>query len=319
MSNLRIIPEYHPVSTLYLSFVHEFYNTRFAYGKAIAAMAKAARSYVNVEIFVDKDDLKYLERELADVGLKVDDIDLNFNSPRRAIINEWCPILGCDDNGNGIALTFNWLSDHPDYQTLKFSEEFGTWLAEYWRLTIYPLGFDFGTAGILASDQFVFISEDLLKCDIVSKVRRFKSLLKDQEVVVIPSLADELSRDLDTYLLPIRPHVWISSKYPAGSAQAKSIEPAMQFLKGKGHTVHLVPGLERICYDDIDALPNYCNSVILNNAILVPTYQRTEDEVIQGILKDYGFEVYPIDAQMIALSNSGLHCISKTFPQCLEI
>ena len=80
----------------------------------------------------------------------------------------------------------------------------------------------------------------------------------------------------------------------------------------------MVPALEKIEYDDIRSYPTYCNCIILNNAALVPAYNRKEDCIIQGILKDYGFGVYPIDSRDIILANCGPHCISKTIPEIIN-
>jgi hypothetical protein len=91
--------------------------------------------------------------------------------------------------------------------------------------------------------------------------------------------------------------------------------PALQILANHGHTVHRVPGLEPIIRDDIIAFPNYTNGVLLNQAALVPVYGRREDQVVQEILRNYGYEVYPIDCSDIILTNSAIHCISKTAPK----
>lgn len=63
------------------------------------------------------------------------------------------------------------------------------------------------------------------------------------------------------------------------------------------------------------AYPNHTNGVLLNQAALVPAYSRREDEVAQGILRNDGYQVYPIDCSNIILTNSAIHCISKTAPQ----
>ena len=68
------------------------------------------------------------------------------------------------------------------------------------------------------------------------------------------------------YLWPIAPKVWIVSQYPAGSAQEQSIAPALKVLAFHGHTIHRVPGLESLIYDDINTMPNYANGVILSNS-----------------------------------------------------
>lgn len=61
---MRVIPEYEPVGRRCLSFVEEFFNSRFRYGRAIAAMTKAALDLVEVEIFVSPGDRPILEGEL---------------------------------------------------------------------------------------------------------------------------------------------------------------------------------------------------------------------------------------------------------------
>jgi hypothetical protein len=40
---IRLIPEYEPVEKVLFAFSHEFYNTRFGYGRAIADIASILR------------------------------------------------------------------------------------------------------------------------------------------------------------------------------------------------------------------------------------------------------------------------------------
>jgi predicted CoA-binding protein len=42
---------------------------------------------------------------------------------------------------------------------------------------------------------------------------------------------------------------------------------------------------------------------------------KKSDEVVQEILRYHGYEVYPIDCSDIILTNSAIHCISKTAPK----
>jgi agmatine/peptidylarginine deiminase len=106
----------------------------------------------------------------------------------------------------------------------------------------------------------------------------------------------------------------IVSEYPPDSQQEDSIQPALHVLEEHGHTVHRVPGLDPIVYDDINTMPNYANGVIVNQAALAPACNREEDEIVSGILRDYGYEVFPIDCSNVILTNCGIHCISKTVP-----
>jgi hypothetical protein len=177
------------------------------------------------------------------------------------------------------------------------------------------LGFEFATAHLLVSEDLVLLSDCFFKGeDREAKLKFFSEHFPSQSFHVVPPLAGDITRDLDMYLWPIAPKAWILSEYPAHSPQADSIEPTLRVLKEHQHTVHRVPGLEPIVYEDINTMPNYANGVIVNQVALVPAYQRKEDEVVTGLLKDYGYRVIPIDCTNVILTNSGIHCISKTIP-----
>jgi agmatine deiminase len=311
---LRIIPEYEPVSKLFLCFVHNFYNSRFKYGKALAEIIRTALPFVEVELFIAENEIETFQSELKKTGVSIDDIQLNFNTPNRSILNEWAPIFCADENGKGYGLTFNWLRNHPDYKELSYLEKFSSQLVKYLGMKEYHLNFNFSTAALYANENAVLISEHYLNNENGSVATQFKNILKQSQVIPVPSLAEELTFDLDTYLLAIKPKVWILSDYPNNSPQGKSITFTKNILRELGHSFHLVPRLERICYDDINTIPNYTNCIIINKAVLVPAYNRKEDKHIQRILSDYGFDVFPIDSRDIVLTNSVLHCISKTLP-----
>lgn len=311
---LRIIPEYEPVSKLFLCFVHDFYNSRFKYGKALAEIIQTALPFVEVELFIAENEIEIFQDELQKKGISVEDIQLNFNTPNRSILNEWAPIFCTDENGKGYGITFNWLRNHPDYNELSYLEKFSSRLVKYMGLEEYHLNFNFSTAAIIVNENIVLVSKHYLNDENESEITLFENILKQSQVIPVPPLAEELTFDLDTYLLSIKPKVWILSDYSNNIPQGKSIAFTKNILKELGHTIHLVPGVERICYDDINTIPNYTNCIILNNAVLVPAYNRKEDKYIQGILSDYGFDVFPIDSRDIVLTNSVLHCISKTLP-----
>ncbi len=111
--------------------------------------------------------------------------------------------------------------------------------------------------------------------------------------------------------MPIKPKVWISANYEKNPAQNKVIKNVISILEKRNHIVHQVSGLEPIVYDDVNTLPNYQNSVIINEIALVPSFNRAEDIEIQNIFKSYGFLVYAIDCSKIVESNALLHCISR--------
>ena len=306
---MKLIPEYAPVQKLYLCFVQAWFNTRFVYGKTLCEIINAAQPFVDVELFISPADLPYFQTECEQYHTDLDKVAINNDTPGRSIIAEYVPIFAQDEKGEGVGLIFRnpWLDDPLDLK--HFSERLTA------RLGFRPLdiGFEFATACLLVNEELVLMSESLFEgADREMKLDFFKDNFPGQSFYVVPHLEGEVTTDLDMYLWPIAPKVWIASEYPAYSPQADSIAPALQILKEHQHTVHRVPGLEPIIYSDINTMPNYANGVIINKAALVPAYQRPEDAVVSGILRDYGYEVFPIDCSNIILSNSGIHCISKT-------
>ncbi|RIK33506.1 MAG: hypothetical protein DCC55_34840 [Chloroflexi bacterium] len=309
---MRLIPEYEPVQKLYLSFVHHFFNTRFHYGPAICEIIKAAHPFVEVELFVPPADLPYLQQEFERAQVDPESVLLNFDTPGRAIVAEYMPLFAEDDNGE----TAGFIFENPFIDDAPARKEFSRRVLQRLGMKPLELGFAFATAAIAVSDDIVLLSQSLFEGqDAPANLSALQERFPQQRFYVVPILAGDISHDLDMYLWPIAPGVWIVSEYPAGSQQAASIAPALQILDRHGHTVYRVPGLEPIIRDDIVAFPNYTNGVILNQAALIPAYGRREDEVVQDILRDYGYLVYPIDCSNIILTNSAIHCISKTAPK----
>ena len=295
-----------------MCFVHEFFNTRFHYGRVLCEIVKAAHTRVEIEVFVGARDLPFLMQELAEHQVDVNLVRLNPDTPERAILAEHLPVFARGADGQDVALVFlNPLLDAA-VELKRFSER----LAKNLGLQSLELGFDFATAWLTANEDVVLLSEALFRDkDRDQKLAFFTRTFPSQTFHVVPPLAGDVTNDLDMYLWPIAPKTWIVSEYPAGTPQADSIEPALRVLLQHGHTVHRVPGLEPIVRDDINTLPNYANGVLVNGMALVPAYRRSEDLVVRGILENYGYDVRPIDCSEIILSNAALHCISKTVPE----
>ena len=309
---MRLIPEYEPVGKLYLSFVHSFFNTRFGYGRTICEMAEAASPGVNVEVSVGAADQEWWQAEVARNLPGHVRIATNPDSPNRGTVTEYVPIWAMTDGGRGVGLVFR----QPHLGDRDALRQFAERFARNVGATPLDIGFDFTTAGLVVNEEVVLLSSHWFQGEAsAASYGWFTSSFPQQSFYVVPSLAGDVTNDLDMCLWPIAPRAWIASEYPEGCPQAESMRPALQILREHGHTVHRVPGLEPIVYDDINTMPNYANGVLLNRTALVPIYGRTEDDVVIGILRDYGFEVCPIDCRQIILSNSGLHCISKTVPR----
>ncbi len=73
--------------------------------------------------------------------------------------------------------------------------------------------------------------------------------------------------------------------------------------------------MDRIAYDDVNTMPNYANGILINGCALYPSYCKPEDEIVGEVLRANGLEAIPIDCRDIILTQSGLHCISKTVPK----
>ena len=223
-----------------------------------------------------------------------------------------------DENNNPIGFTFRFLSDHDDYEKIfKKWELFGSWLNTHLGFRQHDLGFDFASAAISVNEDIAFISSDYVEKNKVDILKKFEQIFVNQNFFLVPSLAEEVTSDLDTYILPIAPKTWILPDYPQNSLQYESTKYALNILNDLKHTVHLVPGLHRIKHEDIDAIPNYANSLLINKLAFVPAYALKSDEIIQGILKDYGYKVIPIDCRRIISSSAALHCITKTIPKVI--
>jgi hypothetical protein len=255
--------------------------------------------------------LPYFEEERARYRLEPGSVSLNHDTPGRAIMAEYVRIFAEDEDGQGAALTFR----HPFLAESVNLKRFSERLTASLGFRPLDLGFEFGTAMLSVNEDIVLLSARLFEgSEGEAKLTFFRDNFPGQSFHVVPPLAGDVTNDLDMYLWPIVPRVWIVSEYPAHTPQADSIEPALQILRDSHHTVHRVPGLEPIVYADINTMPNYANGVLINGAALVPAYGREEDGVVADILRGYGYEVFPIDCSNIILSNSGIHCISKTVP-----
>ena len=309
---MRIIPEYEPVEKLYLSFDRKFFHTRFNYGNTICRIAEAVADRISVEVFVSEDDTRCFLELLEQNNIDQDEILLNQDSPNRGIIQEYFPIFAEDEQGNGFGLLFRAENLKACDQLHYFSER----LLDSIGIPALTMNESFGTAVISVNEDLCLITNDMASGD--SGLRRLEFLRKmfpDQTFVPVPTLEGDLTRDLDMYLWPIRPGIWLVSSYPENSPQEQSVQPAICRIMEHNHEVIRIPGLDRIAYDDVNTMPNYANGILINGSALYPSYRRSEDDTVGKILEENGFEAIPIDCTEIILSNSGLHCISKTVPK----
>ena len=308
---MKLIPEYEPVERLLLCFVQEFFNSRFKYGRTICEISRIASEHACVEILVSEEDETFLNKEMEAAGLDPERVTISFDSPKGGILAEYMPIFAKTNDGKGMAVIFN----NSSMEYPEFLRDFSRRLAKRLGFGGLEMNDEFATAAIAVNEDVCLLSQDLAEGVAGRQLLQFfETRFSQQDFHVVPSLAEEVTVDLDTYLWPIRPGVWLVSEYPENTPQARSIAPAVDVLTRLGHEVHRIPGLGRLAYDDVNTIPNYANGVLVNDLALCPKYDRSEDEVVCELLEDYGYEVHQMDCRDIILSNSGLHCISKTVP-----
>lgn len=92
----------------------------------------------------------------------------------------------------------------------------------------------------------------------------------------------------------------------------------LRTLNGKPYRLLALPFTEAVC-DDGERLPaTYANFVILNGAVLVPTYaQPDKDEKALKIIKQAfpSYDIIGIDAQTVVHQHGSLHCLTMQLPE----
>ncbi|SJL19972.1 hypothetical protein PGIN_3-3_01032 [Porphyromonas gingivalis] len=128
---------------------------------------------------------------------------------------------------------------------------------------------------------------------------------------------DTLARFVDT-----RTIVYVRSEDPSDEhySDLTAMEQELKGLRRKdGQPYRLVPlPMAEALYDGADRLPaTYANFLIINGAVLVPTYDSHLDavalSVMQGLFPDR--EVIGIDCRPLVKQHGSLHCVTMQYPQ----
>ncbi|MBC7776003.1 MAG: agmatine deiminase family protein [Phycisphaerae bacterium] len=87
-----------------------------------------------------------------------------------------------------------------------------------------------------------------------------------------------------------------------------------------GKPYHLVPlPWPEACFDEVgNRLPaTYANFLIINGAVLVPTYNKPQDQEALRILKNLfpDREIIGIDSRPLILQHGSLHCVTMQYPK----
>ena len=99
----------------------------------------------------------------------------------------------------------------------------------------------------------------------------------------------------------------------------KMEEELKQFRTTAGTPYQLIPlPMAQAVYDDEQRLPaTYANFLILNDAVLMPTYASPLDEVaIQQMQKAFPhMEIVGIDCRALIKQHGSLHCVTMQLPE----
>ena len=101
----------------------------------------------------------------------------------------------------------------------------------------------------------------------------------------------------------------------------KELESQLETLKdtdGKSYRLISIPS-PRPIYDDGDRLPaTYANFVIINGAVIVPTYQQPDRDAaaLSAIGQAFpGYDVIGINACTVIRQHGSLHCLTMQLPK----
>ena len=72
-------------------------------------------------------------------------------------------------------------------------------------------------------------------------------------------------------------------------------------------------------YDDGDRLPaTYANFLIINGAVIVPTYNQEENDAraLELVAEAFpGYDIIGIDSQTIVRQHGSIHCLTMQYPE----
>ncbi len=90
---------------------------------------------------------------------------------------------------------------------------------------------------------------------------------------------------------------------------------------GDPYRLAALPMPEALYYDSERLPATYANFLILNGAVLVPTYRDPHDDEALGVVRSCfpDREVIGIDCTVLIRQHGSLHCVTMQFPQCIAL
>lgn len=130
-----------------------------------------------------------------------------------------------------------------------------------------------------------------------------------------PMPGDDTDGHIDTIVRTAPGHTLLYNEGPKMSEQLKELRT----LDGKHYRLLELPLPSPIYDEDGEQFPaTYANFLILNGAVLVPTYQQPENDaeaisIIQSAFPDR--EMVAIDSRSIIKQHGSIHCCTMQFPE----
>lgn len=122
---------------------------------------------------------------------------------------------------------------------------------------------------------------------------------------------------IDMSMKFLNDHTVIVNQYPDGSPYNDDMDDCIAILETLTDPYGRPLDIVRIPAPNWYGTPyTYTNSLIVNNTVLVPIYNRTEDAEALQVYEDYmpGYEIYGFDCNTIIGSSGAIHCVTKDVP-----
>jgi hypothetical protein len=305
---VRLFPEYEAVDRIIFVFIDEFFNQRFGFGDTIAQLTRVLKSRCTVEILAKKHDFEVLRPILESTGIVENDIVWTSEAPPDAALEI---LFAHGKNGDVVGVTYEYNRDHEYYESIfRECEDYAIRFLEKREITRLAMPFDFVASRVAVSDSLVLMSDHH-----GPKTIRWLRDHVTQECISVPCLRTEPTNDLDVFILPLSDETWIVTQFDEPHEESETSKKVIAILEGLNRNVVRVPGLPRVVHDDVDCIPNYANSVLVNGVALVPQYGIPEDNIALRALDEAGYETYGIDATKIFESNYVFHCMTRAVPR----
>lgn len=243
---------------------------------------------------------------------------------------DYFPELVYDTNGSPlyfVAFEYHHRSSNRLDRVVIFKE-----LANQFRVPVIRSNLWLEGGNILSDGNgTLFITDKALRSNLITK--RFESrtqieeellkVLKMRRIIWLPTMFDDATGHVDTFMMPLSSQKILLAEYPKGSNPYRVTTKIAEILSDAGYEVVRIktPRRFRHDYHSFESL-SYTNVIFLGNRVLVPQYHFHQVESVN--LKNYdrqalqtwkqlGYDAIPVDARKMIDTCGSLHCLTKTY------